>query len=159
MLRRTGQAGPPLRDEALAYIATTLAHDDWDDDGRPDHDQGGPHPLERLEDGSLWPRDRSWSAAVYRRVGDVLFEDAHLDEAILAWRLRLAVSLGGFAERLRWAASLGGSAGRLRWDLKSPASEVAVPRAVRAGHDERPQHGNKVSPVRVFLFAIRETQV
>lgn len=88
-LRRTGHAGSDLREEALQYIALTLAHEDWDEDGRPDHTTGGPHPLERLEDGGLWPRDRAWSPEVYRRVGQVLFEQAHPDEAIVAWRLRL----------------------------------------------------------------------
>lgn len=89
-LRRTGRAGSELREEALQYIALTLAHDDWNEDGRPDHTQGGAHPLERLEDGSLWPRDRAWAPEIYRRVGEVLFEQAHADEAILAWRLRLS---------------------------------------------------------------------
>lgn len=89
-LRRTGHAGSDLREEALQYVALTLAHDDWDEDGRPDHAAGGSHPLERLEDGSLWPRDRPWSPEVYRRVGEVLFEQAHPDEAIVAWRLRLS---------------------------------------------------------------------
>lgn len=88
--RATGRAGSELRGEALQYIALTLAWDDWDEDGQPDHAAGGAHPLERLEDPSLWPHDRPWAREVYRRVGDVLFEQAHPDEAIFAWRLRLA---------------------------------------------------------------------
>jgi len=78
-----------LRAEALQYVALTLAYDDWNEDGQPDHAQGGPHPLERLEDPSLWPHDRAWSPEVYRRVGDLLFEQALPDEAVVAWRLRL----------------------------------------------------------------------
>lgn len=88
--RTTGRAGSDLREEALQYIALTLAWDDWDEDGQPDHAAGGAHPLERLEDPSLWPHDRAWARDVYRRVGDVLFEQAHTDEAVFAWRLRLA---------------------------------------------------------------------
>ncbi|MBX3268789.1 MAG: tetratricopeptide repeat protein, partial [Sandaracinaceae bacterium] len=87
---RTGRASAELREEALTYIALTLAHDDWDEDGRPDHTAGGPHPLERLEDGALWPRQRPWAREVYRRVGAALFDEGHPDEAILAWRLHLS---------------------------------------------------------------------
>jgi len=89
-LRRSGRTRTSLREEALQYIALTLAYDDWNEDGRADHTRGGPHPLERLEDGNLWPQDLAWSPEIYRRVGDALFEQALPDEAILAWRLRLS---------------------------------------------------------------------
>lgn len=95
VLRTTGEAGSELRDEAMQYLALTLAYDDWDEDGRPDHTAGGPHPLERLEDARLWPHDAPFAAEVYRRVGDVLFELGHPDEALVAWQMRLARFAGG----------------------------------------------------------------
>ena len=94
-LRRSGRAGSELRDEAVQYIALTLAYDDWNEDGTPDHAQGGPHPLERLEDEELWPQDRSWSAEVYRRVGQVLFEEGPHRRGHPHLGLRLARYRGG----------------------------------------------------------------
>ncbi|MEZ4339356.1 MAG: hypothetical protein R3B82_22260 [Sandaracinaceae bacterium] len=136
-LRRTGRAGSDLREEALQYIALTLAHDDWDEDGRADHAAGGPHPLERLEDGSLWPRDRPWSPDVYRRVGEVLFEQAHPDEAIVAWRLRLGGYPAGcdtpevYLAIVRAARQLGDEEGALS-ALGELAREVAEDERWRA---------------------------
>ena len=87
---RSSGARTGLREDSIQYIALTLAYDDWDEDGRPDHTQGGPHPLERLEDDTLWVQDQPWSPEIYRRVGEALFEQGHVDEAIVAWQLRLS---------------------------------------------------------------------
>ena len=90
---RTGRRSA-LREAGVEGIARALACDDWDHDGTPDHEEGGAHPLERLEDPRAWPRERPWASAIYRRVGDELLAQGHPDEARMAWRLVLARGAG-----------------------------------------------------------------
>lgn len=127
-----------LREEALEYVAILLAREDWDGDGTPDHRQGGPHPLERLEDHALWPHDRAYANDVYGRVGRILDEQGHADEAIMAWRLRLARDPGG-CDRADVVLALARTYRRLGDAAAATRTLAALspPDASCAGGDER----------------------
>lgn len=83
---RTGRAGSELRTEAIQYLGITFAYDDWDEDGMPDPITG----IQRVQDPSLMPQDRDWTAEVYFQLGQTYFDEAHYDLAIQVWQLALS---------------------------------------------------------------------
>jgi tetratricopeptide (TPR) repeat protein len=82
---RTGRAGSALRGEAVQYMALSIAYDDWDEDNVPDTIS----PVTRVQDASLLPQDRPWTAEIYFALGDRLFEEARYALAIQVWELAL----------------------------------------------------------------------
>jgi tetratricopeptide (TPR) repeat protein len=87
--KRTGKAGSELRAEAIQYLAITFAYDDWNENQVPDPQEGQPTGLQRVQDASLLPQDREWTAEVYQALGDVWFDEAKYGQAIEAWNLAL----------------------------------------------------------------------
>ncbi len=87
--RKTGERGSELRPEAIQYLGITFAYDDWNENQIPDEDEGGPRPIERVQDPALLPQDRSWTPEVYFHLGQVLFDEAKFDDAIEVWELAL----------------------------------------------------------------------
>ncbi len=87
--RKTGERGSELRPEAIQYLGITFAYDDWDENQIPDEDEGGPRPIQRVQDPALLPQDRPWTPEVYFHLGQVLFDEAKFDDAIEVWELAL----------------------------------------------------------------------
>ncbi|MBZ0119476.1 MAG: tetratricopeptide repeat protein, partial [Sandaracinaceae bacterium] len=85
-LERTGRAGSELRAEALQYLGITFAYDDWNENQIPDHDEGQPTGLQRIQDPRLMPQDRGWTSEVYFQLGQVYFEEAKYPDAIAVWQ-------------------------------------------------------------------------
>ncbi|MBX7190897.1 MAG: tetratricopeptide repeat protein [Sandaracinaceae bacterium] len=86
---RTGRAGSELRAEAIQYLGITFAYDDWNENQRPDVEEGLPSAIQRLQDPSLLPQDRPWTAEVYFHTGQVFFDQAQYELAIQVWELAL----------------------------------------------------------------------
>jgi tetratricopeptide (TPR) repeat protein len=86
---RTGRAGSELRAEAIQYLGITFAYDDWNENQLPDINEGLPSAIQRLQDASLLPQDRPWTAEVYFHTGQVFFDQAQYQLAIDVWRLAL----------------------------------------------------------------------
>jgi hypothetical protein len=86
---RTGK-GSELRDEAVQYLAITLAYDDWNENQVPDPEEGQPRGVERLQAPALIPQDRPWTSDVYYRLGFIYFDEAKYPQAVEVWRLALA---------------------------------------------------------------------
>jgi tetratricopeptide (TPR) repeat protein len=86
---RTGRAGSELRAEAIQYLGITFAYDDWNENQIPDVNEGLPSAIRRLQDPSLLPQDRPWTAEVYFHTGQVFFDQAQYQQAIDVWRLAL----------------------------------------------------------------------
>jgi TolA-binding protein len=86
---RTGAAGSELRPEAIQYLGIAFAYDDWNENGLPDTAEGQPSGIQRVQDGSLLPQDREWTADVYFALGQVYFDEAKYPDAIEVWRLAL----------------------------------------------------------------------
>jgi len=86
---RTGRAGSELRAEAIQYLGITYAYDDWNEDQIPDINEGLPSAIQRLQDPSLLPQDRPWTAEVYFHTGQVFFDQAQYDLALEVWELAL----------------------------------------------------------------------
>ncbi|MFO0680598.1 MAG: tetratricopeptide repeat protein [Sandaracinus sp.] len=82
---RTGRAGSELRAEAVQYLGITFAYDDWNEDSMPDTTTG----LQRIQDPSLLPQDRPWTAEVYFQLGQTYFDEAQYELAIQVWQLAL----------------------------------------------------------------------
>lgn len=87
--RTTGRAGSELRPEAIQYLGISFAYDDWNENQIPDPQEGQPEGIARIQDGSLLPQDRNWTADVYFQLGQVYFDEAKFPEAIRVWRLAL----------------------------------------------------------------------
>ncbi len=87
--RETGRAGSELRPEAVEYLGIAFAYDDWNENQIPDTAEGRPSGLERIQDASLLPQDRSWTPEVYFQLGQVYFDEAKYPQAIATWRLAL----------------------------------------------------------------------
>ena len=88
--RETGRAGSELRPEAIEYLGIAFAYDDWNENQVADPLEGGRSGLERIQDASLLPQDRTWTPEVYFQLGQVYFDEAKYPEAIAAWRLALS---------------------------------------------------------------------
>lgn len=86
---RTGRAGSELRAEAIQYMGITFAYDDWNENQIPDAQEGLPTAIQRLQDPSLLPQDRPWTAEVYFHTGQVFFDQAQYELAIEVWELAL----------------------------------------------------------------------
>jgi tetratricopeptide (TPR) repeat protein len=86
---RTGRAGSELRAEAIQYMGITFAYDDWNENQLPDPQEGLPTAIQRLQDPSLLPQDRPWTAEVYFHAGQVFFDQAQYELAIQVWELAL----------------------------------------------------------------------
>lgn len=86
---RTGRAGSDLRPEAVQYMGIAFAYDDWNENQLPDANEGLPSAIARLQDASLLPQDRPWTAEVYFQTGQVFFDEAKYDLAIQVWELAL----------------------------------------------------------------------
>ncbi|MFT3922644.1 MAG: tetratricopeptide repeat protein [Myxococcales bacterium] len=87
--KRTGKAGSELRAEAVQYLAIAFAYDDWNENQVPDPQEGMPTGLTRVQDASLMPQDRAWTAEVYHALGSVWFDEAKYPQAIEVWNLAL----------------------------------------------------------------------
>jgi len=87
--RRTGRAGSELRPEAVQYLGISFAYDDWNENQIPDTDEGEPSGIDRVQDPTLLPQDRDWTAEVYFELGNVYFEENKLPDAIAIWRIAL----------------------------------------------------------------------
>ena len=108
--------GADLRAEVVDYLAVCFAEDDWDLDGIPDGERGGPTPVDRLTDERLVPQGAPFLAEVYERVGD----------------MELDVVRPAGAEAV-WAAAL------QRWPLSERAESISEKLSkLRAGHGARP---------------------
>ena len=82
--RKTGRSGSVLREEAIQYIAISLAEEDWDLDGAKDPDFG----IERVKryiSGKL-PYERE----VLTQIGEYFFDNTRYRDAIDAYRFLLA---------------------------------------------------------------------
>jgi TolA-binding protein len=86
---RTGKAGTELRAEAIQYLAIAFAYDDWNENQTPDPQEGLPSGLQRVQDPSLMPQDKPWTAEVYHALGSVWFDEAKYVQALEAWNLSL----------------------------------------------------------------------
>ncbi|MBN8613122.1 MAG: tetratricopeptide repeat protein [Deltaproteobacteria bacterium] len=86
---RTGRAGSELRAEAIQYLGITFAYDDWNENQIPDGQEGLPTAIQRLQDPSLLPQDRPWTAEVFFHTGQVFFDQAQYELAIEVWELAL----------------------------------------------------------------------
>lgn len=86
---RTGKQGSELREEALQYLGIGFAYDDWNENQLPDHFEGQATGIERVQDPSLLPQDRTWTSEVYFRLGEIYFDEAKFPEAIKVWKLAL----------------------------------------------------------------------
>jgi cellulose synthase operon protein C len=78
-----GEGAGALREEALQYIAVTLAEEDWDLDGRRDAEAGLPRVRHWLTTGADWERD------VTERLATVWFDAERYDLAIELYRMIL----------------------------------------------------------------------
>lgn len=87
--QRTGRAGSELRAEAIQYMGITFAYDDWNENNTPDVNEGMPSAIQRLQDPSLLPQDRPWTAEVYFQTGQVFFDEAQYEQAIAVWELAM----------------------------------------------------------------------
>ena len=87
--QRTGRAGSELRAEAVQYLAIAFAYDDWNENQVPDPQEGQPTGLTRVQDRTLMPQDRPWTAEVYHALGSVWFDEAKYPQAIEIWELAL----------------------------------------------------------------------
>ncbi len=87
--RRTGRAGSELRPEAIQYLGISFAYDDWNENQIPDTDEGEPSGIQRVQDPTLLPQDRDWTAEVYFELGNVYFEEDKYPDAIAVWKLAL----------------------------------------------------------------------
>ena len=86
---RTGRAGSELRSEAVQYLGITFAYDDWNENQVPDVGEGLPSAILRLQDSTLLPQDRDWTAEVYFHTGQIFFDQAQYPLAIEVWQLAL----------------------------------------------------------------------
>jgi TolA-binding protein len=86
--KRTGK-GSELRAEAIQYLAIAFAYDDWNENQVPDHVEGMPRGIERMQDARLMPQDKPYTAEVAFQLGNVYFEEAKYAEAIEVWKLAL----------------------------------------------------------------------
>ncbi len=86
---RTGRAGSELRAEAVQYLGIAFAYDDWNENSQPDTLEGLPSSIQRLQDASLLPQDRQWTAEVYFHTGQIFFDQAQYPLAIEVWQLAL----------------------------------------------------------------------
>lgn len=86
---RTGKAGTELRAEAIQYLAIAFAYDDWNENQTPDPQEGLPTGIVRVQDPSLMPQDKPWTAEVYHALGGVWFDEAKYTLALEAWNLSL----------------------------------------------------------------------
>ncbi len=78
-----GSLGAQLRDEAVEYLAYSLADDDWDGDGEPDPDAGVQRALSYLSEGKPYERE------VLIKYADRLFAERtkeKFQQAIKAYR-------------------------------------------------------------------------
>ncbi len=75
--------GRALRDEAVQYLARSLAEDDWNGDGEPDEDAGVERALRYLNDGLEFEREvmKGYAKALFD-----LHEDAKYREAVIVYR-------------------------------------------------------------------------
>ncbi|HVZ33244.1 MAG TPA: tetratricopeptide repeat protein, partial [Polyangiaceae bacterium] len=87
--KRTGRAGSELRAEAVQYLAIAFAYDDWNENQVPDTQEGLPSGLQRVQDPSLMPQDRPWTAEIYQALGSVWFDEAKYPQAVEIWKLAL----------------------------------------------------------------------
>lgn len=85
---RTGK-GSELRSEAIQYLGIGFAYDDWNENQVPDPSEGMPRGIERLQNASLMPQDRAWTAEVYFKLGYIYFDEAKYPAAIEVWQLAL----------------------------------------------------------------------
>jgi len=83
---RTGK-GSELRSEAIQYLGIGFAYDDWNENQVPDPTEGLPRGIQRLQDASLMPQDRPWTAEVYFKLGYIYFDEAKYTAAIEVWQL------------------------------------------------------------------------
>ncbi|MEO1271270.1 MAG: tetratricopeptide repeat protein, partial [Myxococcota bacterium] len=79
----TGRSGSELREEAVQYLAISLAEEDWNGDGVPDDDFG----MARVRK-YLTGKD-SFEPEVLARLGDIFFDNTRYDQAIETYRLSL----------------------------------------------------------------------
>jgi TolA-binding protein len=87
--KRTGK-GSELREEAIQYLGIAFAYDDWNENQVPDPQEGFPRGIERLQDAELMPQDKPWTVEVYRRLGDIYFDEARYPQAVEVWELTLS---------------------------------------------------------------------
>jgi TolA-binding protein len=88
-LQRTGRAGSELRREAVQYLGITFAYDDWNENQVPDHDEGGQTGIQRIQDPSVLPQERTWTSEIFFELGQVYFEEAKYPEAVEIWEIAL----------------------------------------------------------------------
>ncbi len=82
--KKTGRSGSVLREEAIQYIAISLAEEDWDLDGNKDDDFGITR-VKRYITGNL-PYERE----VLTQLGEYFFDNTRYQDAIDAYRFILA---------------------------------------------------------------------
>ena len=87
--QRTGRAGTELRQEAIQYLAITFSYDDWNENQKPDPEEGLPTGFQRIQDPNLLPQDRPWTQEIYFQLGQVYFDNAKYPQAIEVWKFAL----------------------------------------------------------------------
>jgi tetratricopeptide (TPR) repeat protein len=81
--RETGKTGSELREEAIQYLAISLAEEDWNNDGLPDEEFGMPR-VNRFLGG-----EEEYQHEVLLRLGDILFDNTRYQKAISVYRTAL----------------------------------------------------------------------
>ena len=79
----TGRSGSELREEAIQYLAISLAEEDWNGDGVPDDDFGMPRVQKYLQG------EDKFEPEVLARLGDIFFDNTRYDQAIETYKLSL----------------------------------------------------------------------
>lgn len=82
---QTGRTGSELRVEAIQYLGFSFSEDDWNGDSTPDAETG----IQRIQNASLMPQDRTWTPEVYIQLGDIYLDQAKYPEAIAIYELVL----------------------------------------------------------------------
>lgn len=141
-----------LRDEAIEYLALSLAEDDWDGDGLPDTNAGVDRAMSYLREGKpyereiiaayakslyeLHERDKYQQAAdVYRRLiqRDPLHKDnpSHMEKVIAIYDI-MRDTKSSMAARLELAQMFSPGGGWYKANLDEPAATTAADKLVEA---------------------------
>src|SRR5262249_2849237 len=84
--RQLEKEGSDLRPEALQYLGISFSEEDWDGDTIPDAESG----LTRIERFYKAREGEKHVREVYRRLGDIYFDETKYDRAIEVYKVMLA---------------------------------------------------------------------
>jgi TolA-binding protein len=80
------KGGSKLRPEAVQYLGISFAEEDWDGDHRPDPETG----LQRIEKFYAGREKEKHVREIFRRLGDIYFDQTKYDEAVRVYQVVLA---------------------------------------------------------------------